>query len=181
MDVREGVGDPGPVPPGAPDEFGEGHIPDKPEPEKLVPQGMMVRVESWSAWLPLHEDPNNPEGGGIPGGIVGLKMLPGEILQDLDVTSLPVQADAVEPGEGEDEESHQPMQLFGFEAILVRQFPRGYDPKDILTPQPSPEDSKKMIDGFLKAKKSAAKQAEIAAGMGTRGHKAPGGGPRPIR
>lgn len=121
------------------------------QPLKTTP--VLVRIVEWSCWLPERDDPNM-EDNTLTHGMTAFRALPGETLQELKVIDSPVKGKGV----GEDGEEVS-MQLFAFRAVLARPAPAEPPVEDIVTPQPSSEESRELVKDFMNAQAAANKIA----------------------
>lgn len=153
---------------------------DKDDRPSLHIHDVLMRVHTWSAWLPKEKDPNNTDAE-IARGTTALRLLAGETIIDCTTTALPFEADmTIVDLTAEGGEKKVPIQMFGFEVTTACPKPAGFALKDLVDPQPTSEDSNAMIAGWLQAKNTRSKIDVVEAG-GLPGHKAKGGRPRPIR
>lgn len=145
----------------------------------MTPTTAIIRVKAWTAWLPQESDPNNP-GASIAQGSTAVKLLPGEAIMEIKTTPTPLTA-AIVVDDGEGGEREVPAQMMGFEITTAYIPPSGIDPKNLIDPQPTPEESAKMAEGYIRSAQAKQKLATVESGATMRGHKAPGGKPRPIK
>lgn len=121
------------------------------EPRPMQTKDVLVRIVEWSCWLPEQQDPNMPEGAVSTRGITAFQALEHERVVEIKVLPTPVKADA----EGDSGEMVQHA-LYGFQAVLAMNAPASQELRDIVSPQPTAEDSVKMVEGFQRDQRARA-------------------------
>jgi hypothetical protein len=154
-----------------------------------------VRVHEWTAWIPLRGDRNDPDL--LPAnGVTSFRALEGERLVDLqaETTGIKMLANLSDDdeddtqdvdGKSTEDEKGVPHALYTFRAVLAaNQSDLGVDLEEIVSPQPTPEESKEQVKAFREeiiARRQA--QAQVLSGAQGIPKGIRGGGPagRPKR
>ena len=142
-----------------------------------MPITALIRVKEWSAWVPEHPDPNNPDET-LMDGTVGLELLDGERILECNVTATGLKIAGISEEdqvvEGQDDEPGVKHQLCIFQALVAGILPTEIDgkpvkPADYVSAQPSTEKSVEVIEAVKQQMRARAAEQEaraaIAAGV----------------